>query len=119
MGHNYKWNISVEKGIELAHLLIIDILRESANPTPLHELVNLLNSRSKYKLHNNKKHNCFSKYLKSTHGGVVSFLDDYNIYGIINDSDQITVVLLEDLLDEFDSKNSVKIRGSDNGWVFV
>jgi len=71
MGHNYKWNISLERGIEIAHTLIIDILRESTKPLPLNELVFLLNSRSKeYKIHNNKKqnkdldHTLFIKYCK-------------------------------------------------------
>ena len=120
MGHNYKWNISLERGIEIAHTLVIEILSESLKPKPLNELVFLLNSRSKgYKIHNNKKHNCFTKYLKVRHGGVVNFLDDYNIYGIIKKSDEIQVVLMRDLLEDFDIKSPLKRITRDNEWVLV
>jgi len=121
MGHNhFKWNISEEKGIEIAHTLITEILRETNKPMPLNELVFLLNSRSKeYKIHSNKKHNCFTKYLKVVHGGVVNFLDDYNIYGIIKKSDEIKVVLMEDLLEDFDIINPPKRITKDNEWVFI
>jgi len=121
MGHNnFKWNISEEKGIEIAHTLLIKILNEQTKPMPLNELVFLLNSRSKeYKIHSNKKHNCFTKYLKAVHGGVVKFLDDYNIYGIIKKSDEIKVVLIKDLLEDFDIKSPLKRITKDNEWVFV
>jgi len=120
MGNNYKWNISLEKGIEIAHILIIDILRESIKPLPLNELVFLLNSRAKkYKIHNNKKHDCFTKYLKVVHGGVVSFLDDYNIYGIMKTNGKIDVLLLEDLLEDYDIINPLKRITSDNEWIII
>jgi len=121
MGHNhFKWNISEEKGIEIAHTLITEILKETNKPMPLNELVFLLNSRSKeYKIHSNKKHNCFTKYLKVVHGGVVNFLDDYNIYGIIKKKDEIKVVLMEDLLEDFDIINPPKRITKDNEWVFI
>ena len=121
MGHNnFKWNISKEKGIEIAHTLIIEILNEQNKPMPLNELVFLLNSRSKeYKIHSNKKHNCFTKYLKVVHGGVVNFLDNYNIYGIIKKSDEIKVLLIKDLLEDFDIKSPLKRITKDNEWVFV
>lgn len=121
MGHNnFKWNISEEKGIEIAHTLLIEILNEQNKPMPLNELVFLLNSRSKeYKIHSNKKHNCFTKYLKVVHGGVVNFLDDYNIYGIIKKSDEIKVVLIRDLLEDFDIKSPLKRITKDNEWIFV
>jgi 1,2-phenylacetyl-CoA epoxidase catalytic subunit len=46
---NNKWNISKEKGEELAHQYIIEILSESRNQTlTLSELIILLNQRTKY-----------------------------------------------------------------------
>ena len=39
MGHNLKWNITKEKGIEIAHTLLIGILSESSKPQPLNELI--------------------------------------------------------------------------------
>ena len=119
MGHNkIKWNITLEKGIEIAHSTIIDILRENMCPTPLNELVILLNSRTKhYKIHNQKKHNCFVKYLKVNYGGIISFLDNYHVYGIKNQDESIHVVLLEDLLE--DEGLPIKQIIKDNEWIFV
>jgi len=120
MGHNLKWNITKERGIEIAHTLLIGILSESSKPQPLNELVFLLNSRSKeHKIHSNKKHNCFTKYLKVNHGGIINFLDDYNIYGIIKKGSEIKVVLMRDLLDNFDVKSPIKRITRDNEWVIV
>tara|TARA_B100001123_G_C14733237_1_gene797769 strand:- start:145 stop:513 length:369 start_codon:yes stop_codon:yes gene_type:complete len=121
MGHNnLKWNISEEKGNEIAHTLLIEILNDQNKPMPLNELVFLLNNRSKqYKIHSNKKHNCFTKYLKTVHGGVVKFLDDFNIYGIIKNGNDIKVVLIRDLLEDFDIKSPLKRITRDNDWVIV
>lgn len=120
MGHkSFRWNISSEKGIEIAHEKIIEILREKRSPTLLNELVSLLNLRTKnYTIHQNKKHNCFSKYLKFAHGGILKFLDDYNIYGIIKKSNRIHVVLLEDCLEE-NTLSPLKRITRDNEWIFV
>jgi len=120
MGHNnLKWNISVERGIEIAHTLIISILRESTNPLSLNELIFLLNSRGKeYTIHPNKKHNCFTKYLKVRHGGIINFLDDYNIYGIIKKENDIKVVLVEGC-EIFDVNCHLKRITRDNEWVMV
>ena len=62
MGYkSFKWNISSEKGMEIAHEKIIEILREKKPSTSLNELVTLLNLRTKnYKIHPNKKHNWIS-----------------------------------------------------------
>ena len=47
MGHNrLKWNISIEKGIEIAHSIIKDILSENKNPVPIDELIFLVNNIS-------------------------------------------------------------------------
>jgi len=120
MGHNnLKWNISIEKGIEIVHTLIISILREFENPLPLNELIFLLNSRGKeYTIHLNKKHNCFTKYLKVRHGGIINFLDDYHIYGIIKKENNIKVVLVEGY-ETFDVNSNLKRITRDNEWVMV
>ena len=120
MGHNnLKWNISNEKGIEIAHTLIISILRETTNPLPINELIFLLNSRGKkYNIHHNKKHNCFTKYLKVRHRGIINFLDDYNIYGIVQKGNDIKVILVEGY-EFFDINSNLKRITRDNEWVMV
>ena len=118
MGHN-QWNINSKEGIEIAHSTIIEILREKKKAILLSELVTLLNSRTKkYKIHPNKNKNTFSKYLKSNHGGILQFLDDYNIYGIINSKATIQVVLLEEYLEKNNSSPLKRIT-KDNEWIFV
>lgn len=119
MGHNkIKWNISLEKGIEIAHKIIIEILREKNKPTQLNDLIYLLNNRTKiYKISNNKKDNCFAKYLRVIHGGIIKFLDTYSIYGIIYENTNISVMLLEDLLE--DDHKPIKNITKDNDWVFI
>tara|TARA_Y100000996_G_C22464111_1_gene619317 strand:- start:368 stop:727 length:360 start_codon:yes stop_codon:yes gene_type:complete len=119
MGHNkIKWNISLEKGIEIAHKTIIEILRENKNPTSLNELVFLVNNRTKvYKINNDKKNNCFIKYLRVNHGGIVKFLDTYCIYGLIYNNNNISVKLLEDLLE--DEYKPIKNITKDSDWIFI
>ena len=119
MGHNkIKWNINLEKGNEIAHSTIIEILREHNSPLALNELVFLLNSRAKcYKIHPNKKHNCFTKYLKVIHGGIVNFLDSFHIYGILTQNNKIYVQLIEEFLEN--EASPLKRITKDNEWVFV
>jgi hypothetical protein len=119
MGHNrLKWNISIEKGIEIAHSIITDILSENKNPVSIDELIFLVNNRAKkYKIHNNRKHNCFTKYLTINHGGIVNFLDSYTSYGIINKENKDYVILIPDNL--LENINPIKSITKDSDWIFV
>ena len=115
-----KWNISEEKGIEIAHTLLIEILSESKDPMNINELIILINNRSKkHKIHSSKKHNCFTKYLKIVHGGIVKFLDDYNIYGIVQESNDIKIILMREHLEDFDIKSPLKRITRDDDWIIV
>tara|TARA_B100001093_G_C26556363_1_gene896722 strand:- start:196 stop:555 length:360 start_codon:yes stop_codon:yes gene_type:complete len=119
MGHNkIKWNISIEQGNEIAHSILKDILYQNKDPIPLDELIFLLNSRAKkYKIHNNRKHNCFTKYLKIVHGGIINFLDNYTMYGIIHKSDKKFVVLIsENILSDTSPLKSIT---RDSDWIFL
>ena len=120
MGHNkIKWNISLEEGEIIAHSTIIEILRGKKQPVLLNELISLLNAKTKkYNVHN-KKSNCFSKYLKMNYGGLVNFLDSYNIYGIINSesSDKVMVILLEEIIQEEGAPLKSIIKDSE--WIFI
>ena len=60
------WNLSLEKCFEIIQYTLIDILSENKTKSlNIDKLVELLNQRTKiYKLHNSKKYNSFSKYLK-------------------------------------------------------
>tara|TARA_Y100000389_G_scaffold145661_1_gene144246 strand:- start:1 stop:363 length:363 start_codon:yes stop_codon:yes gene_type:complete len=120
MAHNnkIKWNISLEEGIEIAHKNLIEILRDNSQPMYLTDITRLLNTKTKaHKIHNNKRHNCFTKYLKMTHGGIVNFLDTYTIYGIIDKEERIKVILLEDQFEG--DRGPLRSITKDNEWVFV
>ena len=113
----YLWNINLEKAVTLAHSTIIGILKEIDEPIHLSELVILLNKRTQdIVFHQNKKRNYFSKYLKSNYGGVLKFLDDHNIYGVITNKNTIKVILIDELFKLSDIKY---ICTNDNEWVFV
>ena len=64
--NSFHWNITKEKGFEIIHMNIIEILREQPKKSiPLDQLVTLLNERTKYlKIHSSRKYNTLSKYIK-------------------------------------------------------
>ena len=105
-----KWNISDERGLDLIHQYLIQILREQPkNFLSLDELVFLLNNRTKcHKIHNHKKHNCLTKYIKIKYGGIVKFLDKHDLYGIrIKDNKAYVYLIDPDVINFY------------NDWVFV
>lgn len=115
-----KWNFSDDKCFEIIHLTIIDILSEKKEKIlSLNMLVNNLNSRTKiYKLHNLKRLNMFSKYLKIEYGGVIKFLEDYNFYSIIKTEKDIYVKLYKNLINLDDIKAGKRIT-KDSDWVMI
>ena len=119
--NSIQWNISSEKCFEIIHLTLIDILSERKDKTfPLNKLVELLNSRTRiYKLNDNKKYNSFSKYLKIEHNGILSFIEDYNFYGVIKTEKHIYVKLYKNLVDLTDLKHSGKRLTKDKDWVII
>lgn len=119
MGHNkVKWNISIEQGIKIAHSIIKDILQQNKEPVPIDELIFLINNRAKqYKIHHNRKHNCFTKYLKIVHGGIINFLDNYTVYGILQKKDKKYVVLISENISS--ETSPLKSITKDSDWIFV
>jgi hypothetical protein len=121
MGTNkLNWNITLEKGLEISHNKIIEILREKNKPISLSELIDKLKQRTKkIKLHTNKKHNCLLKYIKDNYGGIIKFLDSYNMYGLIysDTNNSIKVILLEDQLEK--EITPIKAIINESEWVFI
>ena len=114
MGHYQQWNIKLDEAIKIAHSNIKTILKENKEPILLSRLVTLLNNKTKnIKFHHKKKMNCFSKYMKYNYGGILKFLDDYNIYGIIDCKSDKKVLLL----DENDSQ--IVQFSNDNEWILL
>ena len=121
MVQNIKWNLTSDKCFEIIHLTLIDILTESKNCTRgIDELIRLLNSRTKvYKLHNYRKYNSFSKYLKLEYNGFLNFIENYNFYGVVKTDKNISIKLYKNLVDLNDLKYSGKRLTKDSEWIFI
>lgn len=110
-----KWNFSEEIMLQMIHSNIIDILRENAeSKVEMKELITLLNKKTSiHTIHYIKKYNLISKYIKINYGGVLKFIDTYNIYGLSGKKGRNYVHLLN-------GTNEIGKRiTSDNEWVMV
>jgi hypothetical protein len=118
--NSVKWNLSTDKCFEIIHLTIIDILSEkNGNILPLSTLVEYLNSRTKiYKLHNSKRLNMFSKYLKLEYGGIINFLECFNFYSIVKTEKDIHVKLYKNLVNLDNIKEGKRIT-KDSEWIII
>ena len=120
-----KWNISDERGLHIIHRSLIQILRERPKKfLPLKDLVFLLNRRPRYhKIHNNKKHNSLTNYIKIKYGGIIKFIDDYSLYGLRIKGNHDYVYLMdqnnETLTDQELIDCYTKRITQDTEWVFV
>ena len=119
--NNIKWNLTSEKCFEIIHLTLIDILTESKDCTKnINDLILMLNSRTKiYKLHNSRKFNSFSKYLKIEYNGFLNFIEDYNFYDVIKTDKNISIKLYKNLVNMDDLKLSGKRLTKDSEWIFI
>src|SRR6056300_159124 len=115
-----KWNFSDDKCFEIIHLTIIDILSEkNGKILSLNALIENLNSRTKiYKLHNSKRLNMFSKYLKIEYGGVIKFLETFNFYSIIRNEKDIYIKLYKNLVNLDNIKEGKRIT-KDSEWIII
>jgi len=121
MVHNsVKWNFSDDKCFEIIHLTIIDILSEKHGKIlSLNKLIENLNSRTKiYKLHNSKRLNMLSKYLKIEYGGVINFLESFNFYSVVKTDKDIYVKLYKNLVNLNDIKAGKRIT-KDSDWILI
>ena len=115
------WNLSSEKCCEIIQYTLIDILSENKTKSlNIDKLVELLNLRTKiYKLHNSKKYNSFSKYLKIEYDGFLNFIENYNFYGVIKNDKDISIKLYKNLVDLDDLKYTGKRLTKDSEWIFI
>jgi len=118
---NIKWNLTHDKCFEIIHLTLIDILSESKdNIRNINDLILMLNSRTRvYKLHNCRKYNSFSKYLKIEYDGFLNFIENYNFYGVIKNNKDISIKLYKNLVNLDDLKYSGKRLTKDSEWIFI
>ena len=119
--NNIKWKLTSGKCFEIIHLTLIDILTESKDGNRnINDLIRMLNSRTKvYKLHNLRKYNSFSKYLKLEYDGFLNFIENYNFYGIIRNDKDINIKLYKNLVNLNDLKYTGKRLTKDSEWIFI
>ena len=89
----YKWNISKEEGEKIVYNQIEKILREKDNMTlEIKELSFILNNRTKHIdfLNNNKKKN-INNFIKNVLGGLINYIDQYDIFMIQKENNQIFI----------------------------
>lgn len=115
------WNLSLEKCFEIIQYTLIDILSENKTKSlNIDKLVELLNQRTKiYKLHDSKKYNSFSKYLKIEYNGILNFIEDYNFYGVVKTNNEIIIKLYSNLVDLNDLKYTGKRITKDSEWIMI
>jgi len=113
-----KWNLSSDKCFEIIHLTLIDILTESKDYTKkINELIWMLNSRTRvYKLHDSRKFNSFSKYLKLEYDGFLNFIESYNFYGVVKTDKNISIKLYKNLVN---LDNLSERYTKDSEWIFI
>lgn len=118
---NIKWNLTHDKCFEIIHLTLIDILSESKdNIRNINDLILMLNSRTRvYKLHNCRKFNSFSKYLKIEYDGFLNFIESYNFYGVVKTDKDISIKLYKNLVNLDDLKYTGKRLTKDSEWIFI
>ena len=119
-----KWNVSDEKGLELIHRTLIDLLKvQPKKYMSLNDLVFLMNSRTRAcNIHCQKKHNCLTKYIKIKYGGIVKFLDSYSLYGLLNknNTDYVYLMVSDEQIVTDDLIQEVKPwLTKDRDWVIV
>ena len=119
--NNIEWNLTSDKCLEIIHLTLIDILTESKEYIKnIDDLIRMLNSRTKvYKLHNSRKYNSFSKYLKLEHDGFLNFIESYNFYGVVKTGKNISIKLYKNLVDLDDLRYNGKRYTKDSEWIFI
>ena len=117
---NNKWNISKEKGEEIAHRYIIEILQDSKhNMISLSELSILLNQRTKHiKFIQYSKKKPMSVYMRCSYGNIINFLDNFTIYGVINNDSDIQIKLLDT---EITTKKFIEqnIMNEHKEWILI
>jgi len=120
MVQNINWKLSSEKCFEIIHFTLIDILTESKDHIQnIDNLIYKLNKKTRvYKLHDLKRYNSFSKYLKLEYNGFLKFIEDYNFYDIIKIDKTIHIKLYKNLVDLKNLKDSKRYT-KDSEWIFI
>jgi len=118
MGHTHMWTLDDDRALEIIHELLTEaLLKQPKHYLPIQDLISSLNRNGrKYKIHKQKKHNCWSKYIKMKYGNFESFLDNFGIYGVVKKGSKTHVYYIESKSEPFEM---VPRFTRDKDWVFI
>lgn len=112
-----KWNYPIEKGTELIHKNMLQILKEKESDLEIHELIHLLNLRTKkcnFKLYGKRK--AISSYIDYYYRNIVNFAESFIIYNVVYKNKKVYIKLNEEIdISEREAKK-IKRRESDECW---
>lgn len=110
------WNIDDNDCIELINLYSIEIIKKSEGEITLSLLIDKLNKKTvDHNIHNIKRMNKFSRYLKYKYGNAVKFYESLNHYSIVNNNSKIHIKLHPQLITYSLNKRITK----DSEWIFI
>jgi len=110
------WNIDEKDCINLINRYSIEIINKSEENIALSLLIDKLNKKTvDHNIHNNKRMNKFSRFLKYKYGNAVKFYENFNHYSIINDNSKIYIKLHPELISYSLNKRITK----DSEWIFI
>lgn len=110
------WNIDDNDCIHLIDNYSVEIINNSKGEITLSLLIDELNKKTvTHNIHNDKKMNKFSRFLKHKYGNSSKFYELYNHYSIINDGSKIYIQLHPHLITHSSNKRITK----DSEWIFV
>ena len=114
------WALEEDRALEIIHeVLIQELSATSKKYLPIQELMSALNRKGKrYMIHKQKKHNCWSKYIKMNYGSFETFLGNFGLYEVVQDdkTKKIFVYYKEDRTEPFEF---VPRFTQDKEWVFM
>jgi len=98
--NQHKWNITKSYGDKISYDMIYKVLYDYNDVIDINILIQLLNEKTSHIdiKHNNKNINIVN-YLKIANYGILRFIDDYEIFGVIKKNNHTYIQLMEDYLE--------------------
>ena len=118
MSHTYGWIVEKDSALELIHEMLTTILQNQPKQyMSLQGLISQLNRVGRqYHIHTQKKHNCWSKYIKMTYGDIQEFLQEFRFYNVVKRDDKTYVYFVDEL---YESSEKMPRFTKDKDWIFV
>lgn len=117
-----KWNYPIEKGAKIIHENMIQILKDKESTgIEVHELLHLLNLRTKTKRINFKlygKRKSISCYIDYYYRNIVNFADSFIVYNVVYKEGKVYIKLNEENEELYVNPMKKSPSGLDH-WEFI